>query len=87
MLRKKHEGPASLFCRKAEVLFGALKTKSCLSVSEFFLFSVEKCRSRQKSVDGEFFSDRVLNNSSLFRFFCSGKRNAKPSRLEREQSV
>ena len=55
MFRKKHEGPGSLFCRKAEVLFGALKTKSCLSVSEFFLFSVEKCRSRQKSVDGDFF--------------------------------
>ena len=70
--------PASLFCREAEVLFGALKTKSCLSVSEFFLFSVEKCRSRQKSADGEF---------SLFRFFCSGKRNEKPSRLKREQIV
>ena len=40
---------ASLFCREAEVLFGALKTKSCLSVSEFFLFSGEKCWSRQKS--------------------------------------
>ena len=74
---KKHKGPASLFCREAEVLFGALKTKSCLSVSEFFLFSAEKCRSRQKSADGEF---------SLFRFFCSCKRNEKPSRLEREQS-
>ena len=70
--------PASLFCREAEVLFGALKTKSCLSVSEFFLFSVEKCRSRPKSTDGEF---------SLFRFFCSGKRNEKPSRLKREQIV
>ena len=46
--------------------------------SEFFLFSVEKYRSRQKSADGEF---------SLFRFFSSGKRNEKPSRLEREQSV
>ena len=30
--------PASFFCREAEVLFGALKTKSCLSVSEFFFF-------------------------------------------------
>ena len=36
MLRKKHEGPASLFCRKAEVLFGALKTKSCLSEASSF---------------------------------------------------
>ena len=69
MLRKKHEGPASLFCRKAEALFGALKTKSCLNVREFFLFSAEKCRSRQKSAAGEF---------SLFRFFCSCKRNENP---------
>ena len=72
MLRKKHQDPASLFCREAEVLFGALKTKSCLSDSEFFLFSVEKYRSRQKSADGEF---------SLFRFFCSCKRNEKPCGL------
>jgi len=36
------------------VLFGALKTKSCLSVSEFFLFSGEKYRNRQKNADGEF---------------------------------
>ena len=50
MLRK--ECPASLFEREAEVLCGALKTKSCLSVSEFFLFSVEKCRSSSKSADG-----------------------------------
>ncbi|MBQ2857733.1 MAG: hypothetical protein IJE78_11565, partial [Bacteroidaceae bacterium] len=51
-LPKKRKGPASFFCREAEVLFGALKTKSCLSVSEFFLFSGEKCRSRQKNADG-----------------------------------
>ena len=44
-----HHGLASLFCREAEVLYGALKTKSCLSDSEFFLFSGIKCRSRQKS--------------------------------------
>ena len=74
---KKHKGPASLFGREAEVSVGALKTKSCLSVSEFFLFSGNTCRSSPKSADGEF---------SLFRFFCSGKRNEKPSRLEREQS-
>ena len=42
-------GLASLFCRETEVLYGALKTKSCLSDSEFFLFSGIKCRSRQKS--------------------------------------
>ena len=72
MLRKKHEGPASLFCRKAEVLFGALKTKSCLSDSEFFLFSAEKYRSRQKSADGEFF--RTSPQQLVFAsFLCSGK--------------
>ena len=72
---KKRIGPASLFCREAEVLFGALKTKSCLSVSKFFLFSGEKYRSRQKSADGEF-----LCFVSLF-----GQRNEEPSRLERER--
>ena len=45
MLRN-HQAPASFFYRKAQVLFGALKTKSCLSVSEFFLFSGENHRSR-----------------------------------------
>ena len=45
MLRN-HQAPASFFYRKAQVLFGALKTKSCLSDSEFFLFSGEKHRSR-----------------------------------------
>ena len=69
--------PASLFCREAELLFGTLKTKSCLSDSEFFLFSGEKCRSRQKSADGEF-----LCFVSLFV-----QRNEEPTRLEREQSV
>ena len=42
--------PASFFEHKAEVLFGALKTKSCLSEASF-LFSVEKCRSSSKSAD------------------------------------
>ena len=69
MLRKP-AAPASFFYRKAQVFFGALKTKSCLSDSEFFLFSGEKHRSRKKNAAGEF---------SLFRFFCSGKRNEKPS--------
>ena len=42
------------------------------------MFSGNTCRSSPKSADGEI---------SLFRFYCSGKRNEKPSRLEREQSV
>ncbi|MBE6274445.1 MAG: hypothetical protein E7097_11310 [Bacteroides sp.] len=33
---KEHKGPASLFEREAEVLFGALKTKSCLSEASSF---------------------------------------------------
>ena len=61
----------------SEGAFRSVKNKKLFERSEFFLFSAEKCRSRQKSADGEF---------SLFRFFCSGKRNEKPSRLEREQS-
>jgi hypothetical protein len=44
-----HQRLASLFGREAEVLFGALKRKSCLSVSEFFFFSGEKYRSSPKS--------------------------------------
>ena len=76
--QKKQKGPASLLGREAEVSVGALKTKSCLSVSEFFLFSGEKCRSSPKSADGEF---------SLFRFFCSGKRNEMPLRHEQQRSV
>ena len=68
MLRN-HQAPASFFYRKAQVLFGALRTKSLFERSEFFLFSGEKRQSRQKNADGEF---------SLFRFFCSGKRNEKP---------
>ena len=74
---KKRIGPASLFCREAEVLFGTLKTKSCLSDSEFFLFSGEKCRSRQKSADGEF-----LCFVSLFV-----QRNEESSRLERKGKI
>ena len=33
---QKHQGPASFFCRKAQVFFGALKTKSCLSEASSF---------------------------------------------------
>ena len=36
VVNKKREGPASLFFREAEVLFGALKTKSCLSEASSF---------------------------------------------------
>jgi len=55
-----------------------VKNKKLSERSEFFLFSGEKCWSRQKSADGEF---------SLFRFFCSGKRNEMPLRHKQQQSV
>ena len=74
---KKQLGPASLFGREAEVSVWSVKNKKLFERSEFFLFSGEKCRSRQKSADGEF-----LCFVSLFV-----QRNEEPSRLEREQSV
>ena len=46
---KKDKGPASLFCREAEVLFGALKTKSCLSGASSFCL-VEKSAGVGKKV-------------------------------------
>ena len=51
----------------------SVKNEKLFERSEFFLFSGNTCRSSPKSADGEF---------SLFRFFCSGKRNEKPLRLE-----
>ena len=87
MLRKKHEGPASLFCRKAEVLFGALKTKSCLSVSEFFLFSGNTCRSSPKSADGEFFSDKSSTTRLCFVSFVRAKEMKIPCRIAEKNSL
>ena len=49
---------------KKFVLF-YVKKKKLFERSEFFLFSGEKCRSRQKSADGEF---------SLLRFFVRAKK-------------
>jgi hypothetical protein len=77
MLQKKQKGPASLFGREAKGEGWSVKKKKLFERSEFFFFSGIPDRSSPKSADGEF---------SLFRFFCSGKRNEKPSRLEREQS-
>ena len=68
------EYPASLFEREAKVLFRSVKNKKLFERSEFFLFSVEKCRSSSKSADGEF---------SLLRFFCSCKRNEEPCGLSK----
>ena len=56
---QKHQGPASFFCREAEVLFGALKRKSCLTIP---------LSKNQKRV-----SMSVANSSSEF-FFFSGKK-------------
>ena len=41
--------------------------------SEFFLFSGEKCRSRQKSADGEFFSDKSSTTRLCFVSFVRAK--------------
>ena len=49
-------GSASLFCREAEVLFGALKTKSCLSEASSF------CLAEKRTVLGK--------KCSLDFFFC-----------------
>ena len=47
MLRQ--ECPASLFEREAEVLFGALKTKSCLSEASSFCYLFSFCCQKEKS--------------------------------------
>ena len=52
ILPKEDKGPSSFFYREAEVLFGALKTKSCLSVASSFCLAEKragvgkKCRRR-----------------------------------------
>ena len=72
-------GLASLFCRETEVLYGALKTKSCLSDSEFFLFSGIKCRSRQKSA--------ALIFSFCYLFLLhQGKRKSKKHTQKKHQN-
>ena len=45
---KKDKGPASLFGREAEVLFGALKTKSCLSEASSFCLAKKSAGVAQK---------------------------------------
>ena len=45
---KEHKGPASLFEREAEVLFGALKTKSCLSEASSFCLAEKSAGVVQK---------------------------------------
>ena len=74
---KKAQRSGLTFLPWSEGAFRSVKNKKLFERSEFFLFSGEKCRSRQKSADGEF-----LCFVSLFV-----QRNEEPSRLEREQSV
>ena len=45
---KKHQGPASLFEREAEVRVGALKTKSCLSGASSFCLAETLAEVAQK---------------------------------------
>ena len=63
---KKDKGPASFFCREAEVLLGALKTKSCLSVASSFCLAEKSAGVGKKMQTANF----------LFAsfFFCSCKR-------------
>ena len=61
--------PASFFCREAEVLFGALKTKSCLSEASSFCL-VEKSAGVGKKM-------QTANFLFVSFFFCSGKRKMK----------
>ena len=60
------KGPASFFCREAEVLFVALKTKSCLSEASSFCLAEKSAGVGKKMQTANF----------LFAsfFFCSGKR-------------
>jgi hypothetical protein len=66
---QKHQGPASFFCREAEVLFGALKRKSCLSVASSFSLA-EKSTGVGKKM-------QTANFLFVSFFFCSGKRKMK----------
>ena len=66
MLRKKAERSGLTFWAWSGGECWSVKNKKLFEQSEFFLFSGNTCRSSSKSADGEF---------SLFRFFCSGKRN------------
>ena len=52
---KKDKGPASLFGREAEVLFGALKTKSCLSEASSFCLAEKSAGVAQKVQTANFF--------------------------------
>ena len=68
-VHSKHQGPSSFFCREAEVLFGTLKTKSCLSVASSFCL-VEKSTGVGKKM-------QTANFLFVSFFFCSGKRKMK----------
>ena len=72
MLRQ--ECPASLFEREAEVLFGALKTKSCLSKASSFCLAEKSAGVVQK----------VQTAVSLFCYlfsFCCQKEKSNNQRL------
>jgi len=76
MLRKKDKGPASLFGREAEVLFGALKTKSCLSEASSFCLAKKSAGVAQKVQTANFFAS----------FLCSGKEMKSPRGLSNSEA-
>ena len=65
----KTSGSGLSFLPLSAGAFRSVKNKKLFERSEFFLFSVEKCRSRQKSAAGAF--------SFCFFFFCADKRKKK----------
>ena len=69
MLRQ--ECPASLFEREAEVLFGALKTKSCLSEASSFCLAQKSAGVAQKV------QTAVFLFCYLFSFCCQKEKSKK----------
>ena len=61
--------PASLFERKAEVLFGALKTKSCLSEASSF------CLAEKSAVVAQKVQTAVFLFCYLFSFCCQKEKS------------
>ena len=76
---KNDQGPASLFYREAEVLFGALKTKSCLSEASSFCLAQKSAGVVQKV------QTAVFLFCYLFSFCCQKEKSKK--RSERKKDI
>jgi hypothetical protein len=93
MLRQ--ECPASLFEREAEVLFGALKTKSCLSEASSFCLAQKSAGVAQKVQTAVFLfcylfsfccqKEKSKSKQSQKRYYlCTNKRRKHVSRSNRK---